>query len=216
MLAVAACRQSVLYRNAFTEDSMNKKLMTNGCVAAAAAMLLLAVAPVQAQTAATTGGYLFAAAGRSDFNNDCTGVSNCKNSGNAFKLGFGYRTAMGLAGEALVMDFGKSTGTSSGVDVSIKARAVGGGVALHAPLGTSFSAVVRLGVASVKMTGEGRLGSFVVSDSESSVQAYAGIGVAYAFTPNLRLEAAFDSTRGKLDGETGNVSAFTVGLGFSF
>jgi len=193
---------------------MNKKLAMQGSLVTSALLVLMGSA--QAQTPVTPGGYMFVAAGASHFNNDCTGVSNCKNNGTAFKLGGGYRTASGLAGEALVIDFGKSTATASGIDMAIKARAIGGGVALHAAMGSSFSAVVRLGIASVKMTGEGSFSGFTVSTSDSSVQPYAGIGVAYNVSPTMRLEAAWDSTRGKLEGETGRVSALTVGLGVSF
>jgi predicted porin len=200
--------------NILMGDWMMKKITTHACLIAAATLLVMSSA--QAQSAATSGGYMFAAAGRSDYNDDCTGLAKCKTNGTAFKLGGGYRFGAGLAGEVVFMDFGKETASDSGIDISIKARAIGGGAALHADLGSGFSGVLRLGLASVKMTGKGSLGSISTSTSDSSVQPYFGIGVAYAFTPSLKLEAAWDSTRGKLEGETGNVSALTVGLAYSF
>jgi hypothetical protein len=111
-------------------------------------------------------------------------LAKCKNNGTAFKVGGGYRFGAGLAGEVVLMDFGKSTASDSGIDISLKARAIGGGAALHADLGSGFSGVLRLGLASVKMTVEGSLGGrFPPRASDSSVQPYFGIGVAYAFTP---------------------------------
>lgn len=191
-----------------------KKITTHACLIAAAT--LLAMSSAQAQSTSESGGYMFAAAGASHFDNDCTGTDKCKNNGTAFKVGGGYRFGAGLAGEVLLMDFGKSTASVSGIDGAFKARAIGGGGALHAALGSNFSGTLRLGLASVKTTVDVSFGGSSGSASDSSVQPYFGIGVAYAFTPNLRLEAAWDSTRGKFEGESGNVSALTVGLGYSF
>jgi OOP family OmpA-OmpF porin len=181
----------------------------------AALLATAALCAVQAQ-AADGGGYVLVAGGRSHFSEDCTGLSNCKVNGNAVKLAGGYRLGSGLAIEAMGMDFGKATGSALGVNVELKARAVGAGVAFHADIAPKWMASVRLGLASVKVKANGSSGGFSMSDSETSTKPYVGIGLGYAFTDTVSLQCGFDSTRGKYQGQNETISAWTVGIGARF
>ncbi len=181
-------------------------------VALAAAGLLCAL---QAH-AADTGGYLAAGVGQSNYNEDCTGINDCKTTATATRFLGGFRFNKGLAGELLVLDFGKIGGNSAGVSIDIKATAVGVGVALLADLSPKWHGALRVGAAQVKVKATGRFGGFNASDSDTSTQPYFGIGLGYAFTDTVSLELAFDTTQGKYGGEKEAISAVTVGLGLRF
>lgn len=162
------------------------------------------------------GAYLLIGGGNSHFNNDCAGTTKCDNNGNAFKFAAGWRLGNGIAIEGVAQDFGKSTATALGVDVELKAKLYGIGAAVYGDFSPNWTGSARLGVGSVKMTGSGRQGTVSVSQSESSTQLYAGLAVGYRFTPTVSAELAWDSTRGKIFGETGNISALTLGIGIRF
>ncbi len=164
----------------------------------------------------TPGAYLLIGGGPSHFNNDCGGTSKCDNTGNSFKFAAGWRLGNGIAVEGVAQDFGKSTATVLGVDEEFKAKLYGIGAAVYADFAPNWTGSARLGVGSVKMTGSGRLGTVSISESESSTQVYAGLAVGYRFTPAVSAELAWDSTRGKILGETGNISALTIGIGIRF
>jgi OmpA-OmpF porin, OOP family len=191
------------------------------CAATLVAASLLCAhlqAHAQSRSSADSGGYAFAAVGRSEYNNDCTGVSDCKNNGTALKLGGGYRFGGGWALEGVYLNFGTSSGTdtASRVKVEFKANGVGLGGAFFADLAPNFFAVLRLGVANIKVDGTGTLSNFRVNLSERSTNVYSGFGLAYAFTPMLYGELAIDATRAKFQGETSRLSAFSAGLGLRF
>lgn len=169
-----------------------------------------------AASAADTAGYLLVGGGRSHFNDDCTGVQNCKTNGNALKLVGGWRFTPGLGAEIVALDFGKATGASSGINIELKAKALGGGVLLQAPLSPQFNIGVRLGLAQMKVQALGRAGTITVSESETSTQLYAGLAAAYNFTETLSLEAAYDSSNAKFQDGKSRVTAVTLGLGLRF
>lgn len=178
---------------------------------------LLLAAAVQAQSALLPGPYFVVAGGQSEYDADCSGLQSCDKSGNAVKAIGGYRFGGGLAIEGVLLDFGKTTGAISGASADLKVRAIGVGAALHADLAPRLGATLRAGLANVRAEGTGSLGSTtVLSESDSSMQAYVGVGFAFSFTKTLALEAAWDGTRGELNGDGGRVSAFTLGLKFSF
>lgn len=178
---------------------------------------LLLAAAAQAQSALSTGPYLIVAAGQSAFEADCSGLQSCDKSDNAFKFIGGYRFGGGLAVEGVVLDFGKTTGALGGASADLQVRAVGVGAALHADLAPRLGVTLRLGLANVRAQGTGSFGgSQVLSESDSTMEAYAGVGLNFAFTKTLALEAGWDGTRGELNGDGGRVSAFTLGLKLSF
>jgi opacity protein-like surface antigen len=167
---------------------------------------------------ASSGGYIYGAVGRSHYNNDCTGLSECKNSGTASKLGGGYRFAGGWALEAVALNFGKSSAVDSStrIKVELKGSGVSLGGAYFAELAPRVTAVLRLGVASIKLDASGALGNFRFSESERSTKLYSGIGVAYSFTDHFYGELAFDGTSAKYRGENSNLNSISAGLGLRF
>jgi OmpA-OmpF porin, OOP family len=179
---------------------------------------LLLAGAVQAQSLTyTPGPYLLVGGGGSSYETDCGGFDRCDDSGNALKAIAGYRLGGGLSVEAVVLDFGKTTAALGSSSADIEVRAAGGGAAFAADLAPNLRAVVRLGIASVRAKGTGSLGGVpVFSESDSSTELYSGIGFSFAFTRNLALEFAWDSTRGDINGDGGRVSAFTAALMFSF
>ncbi len=169
-------------------------------------------------SSANPGGFVYGAVGRSDYNNDCTGFNECKNSGTFSKLGGGYRFAGGWALEGLALNFGKTSAVdnSTRIKVELKASGFGVGGAYFIDLAPRVTAVARLGVARMKFEGVGTVSNFRVNLSESSTKVYSGLGVAYSFTNALSGELAFDASSAKFNGESSNVNAFSAGLGFRF
>jgi hypothetical protein len=179
--------------------------------------LLLASAAQAQSLTMTPGPYLVLGAGGSSYETDCSGFDRCDDSGSAFKVMGGYRLGGGLSVEGGVMDFGKTTAAIGSASAEIKVRAVGAGAAYTFDLAPNMRAVLRLGIANVEAKGSGSLGSTqVFSESDTSTNAYAGIGFAFSFSRNLALEFAWDGTRGDINGDGGRVSALTAGLVFSF
>lgn len=179
--------------------------------------LLLAGAAQSQSLTYQPGPYVLAAGGGSTYETDCGGFDRCDDSGAAFKLVGGYRLGGGLALEAVVMDFGKTTASIGSASADIKVRAIGGGAAFTGDLAPNLRTVLRLGIANVRAKGSGSLGgSTVFTESDSSTEVYAGIGFAFSFTKNVAVEFGWDGTRGNINGEGGRVSALTAGVMLSF
>jgi OOP family OmpA-OmpF porin len=176
---------------------------------------LFASGAAQAQQAADAGGYLLGAFGQSSFDVDCTGASSCDKNGSALKLVGGYRMASGIALEGVLMNFGKATARDTGLDVTLKIQAIGVGAAFSADLSPSWIGTLRLGIASVKTTGEVS-GILSGSESERKTKPYFGLGLGYKIAPNMWIEGGLDSTRGEIEGDDGTVSAVSIGLGIRF
>ncbi|MCE2917677.1 MAG: porin family protein [Rubrivivax sp.] len=187
----------------------------------AAAALLALVGTAQAQGAKTDGGYFSVGGGRSSFDIDCTGTTACDKSGSAVRVSGGYRKG-GFGYEAVILRFGTTKATVpvagfGNVVAELKTEMVGGGVALMAPFSNNLEGMVRLGVASVKTSGGGSVNNVRVDiGSERKAKLYAGLGISYAFTPTVNVQANWDSTQATFAGDDGNVSAFTVSVGFKF
>jgi opacity protein-like surface antigen len=54
------------------------------------------------------------------------------------------------------------------------------------------------------------------SESESNVGVLLGLGIGYAATKNLSIDATFDTGKHEFDGETGSARVFGLGLTASF
>jgi OmpA-OmpF porin, OOP family len=166
-----------------------------------------------AQAADAPGAYLLVGGGASHYNTDCAGTTKCDNNGNAFKFVGGYRFGNAIAAEIVSYNFGKAQYSVPGANLELKGTALGGGAAVYAELAPNWVGTIRLGIASVKMKGTV---PNVGSTSDSSTNAYAGLALAYQFTPAVSAEVAWDSTKGKVAGTSGNLSALTVGVGVKF
>jgi hypothetical protein len=168
-----------------------------------------------------TGAFISIGGGKSSYNIDCAGTTSCDNSGSALRLAGGWRFGS-LAVEGVAMRFGTAKASVpvagfGNVTAEIKSEMLGGGVALLAPFAPNFEGQVRLGLASVKTSGSGSVsGTRVDVGSERKTAAYAGLGVAWKFSPNVQLEANWDSTKAEYGGDDGNVSAFTLAIGVRF
>lgn len=138
----------------------------------------------------------------------CDGVPNCDDGSTGFKLLGGYKLNPNVAVEAGYFDFGKAEGSG----LALKANGFGVGGAFHYDVNSDFGVVGRLGVA--RMKGKGDDGTDSVS--ESSTQLYGGLGLGYKFVPNWSVDAAYDFSKIKLDGEKTNVHMFSVGVTFAF
>jgi OOP family OmpA-OmpF porin len=166
-------------------------------------------------------GYGVVSAGMSRLSADCSGIASCDKTDTAFKLMGGYKFNPNVAVEVGYFDFGKATASDSTQSLSIKTSAFGGGIAYHQDLSSDWNFVARVGLAQVKtkisatLTGYGS-----ASDSDNNVNAYVGLGVGYKLSKATSVDFAWDVTRSKYNkgglNESGNVSAFSVGLTFAF
>jgi OmpA-OmpF porin, OOP family len=184
---------------------MNKVLLS----AAAASCLLLA-------SAAHAQACIGIAGGPGKISDSCEDTTSCDTTSSGYKLFGGCKFNPNLAGELVVMDFGKAKATANAglgpIRLEIKARAIGLDIAYVGDLAPSVPFTAPLGVASVKAQAKGNVGSFSTSDSESSTQADFGLSVGYAFSSSLSLDVGYDYNRAKLAGGTDPVHLFSVGL----
>jgi hypothetical protein len=142
----------------------------------------------------------------------------CDESGTAFKVLGGFRIAPNFALEGGYMSYGKSKARDSGLGIGLDTTVDGvgiGGAFLH-DLTPQWNFVARLGLAQMKAKAKATVGGSSGSDSDSSAQLYAGLGVGYRLSKQMSLDAAWDTSRAKIAGETLDVSAFSLGLTFAF
>lgn len=185
-----------------------KKTITSALLASAA---LLACNAAMAQI------YVSGAVGAGHVNADCTGISQCDNSGTAAKLTAGYAINDALAVEFGYINFGKVKAADSGVSISIKPTALTLGLAYTVKLSPEWAMDLRGGAARVEAKVNGTVsgvgsGSF----SETKTEPYVGLGLGYVLNPNLRIEAGADFSRSEIQGEKANVRALTIGARWSF
>ena len=180
--------------------------------------LALAIAAVASLTASTAfaQGYVGASIGQAHVNLDCQGASTCKTNGTGYKLFGGYTFAPNIAGELTYFDWGKAEAADSGISLKLRTTGVGIGVAFIGDFAPQWSGVARLGIASNRVKGDATVGALSGSDSESSTNAYFGLGVGYEVSKGLSVTGALDLSRAKIAGETGNVRLVTVGLTYGF
>lgn len=175
-------------------------------LAFAFAALALATGSVFAQ------GYVGAAIGQSHVDVDC-GPASCDNTGTGYKLFGGYKFSPNLGAELTYFDWGKSTATFGSATGEIRGTGVGLGVAFGGDFAAQWSGVARLGIASNRAKTSGPL---FVAASESKAQLYAGLGVSYAVSKELKVDLAADFSKLELMGEKGNVRLLSVGVTYGF
>lgn len=180
--------------------------------------LALAIAAMASLTASTAfaQAYVGGGIGQGHLNIDCSGASSCDTSSTGYKLFGGYKFTPNIAGELTYFDWGKADISGSGATLKLRGKGVGIGAAFSGNFATQWSGVARVGIVSNRLKADATLGSLAGSDSESSTNAYAGVGVGYEFSKNLSLTAALDLSRAKIDGESGNIRLVTVGLTYGF
>ncbi|MCH7343839.1 outer membrane beta-barrel protein [Pelomonas sp. CA6] len=179
-----------------------------------AALLATAAAGASAQA------YVSGAVGVGRTNLDCNGVANCDKTGTAFKLVGGYGFGNNLSAELGYLSFGKAKASDATGSIDIKSAGIALGLAYRIPASQAVDFTVRGGIISMKTKLSGRSGNLSGSVSDTNVAPYVGVGVGYALTPAIKLDAGLDLSRSKFDknglNEKGNVQAFTVGATFAF
>ena len=180
--------------------------------------VLLALAALAISGGAAAQTYAVISAGGSDHDLGCNGATVCDESGTAFKLLGGYRFAPNFAIEGGYMSYGKSKARDDVLDIGLDTTVNGFGIggAFHHDFTSNWNFVARLGVAQMKAKLKATSGGVTGSDSDSSAQLYGGLGIGYKLTPQMSVDAAWDFSRAKYSGEKLDVSAYSIGLTFSF
>lgn len=185
-----------------------------------AALLATAAAGASAQA------YVSGAVGVGRTNVECKPGVSCDKTGTAFKLVGGYGFGNNLSAELGYLSFGKAsasasaTATAPAVSLDIKSAGIALGLAYRIPASQAVDFTMRGGIINMKTKLTGRWGNLSGSDSDTNVAPYVGVGVGYALTPAIKLDASLDLSRSKYnkngESESGNVQAFTVGATFAF
>jgi OmpA-OmpF porin, OOP family len=180
------------------------------------ALAVLAMGALLAMGSAQAQSYIGFAAGQSKLDASCSGTESCDTTGTGFRLYGGYDLGGGWAVELGYADLGTAKARAEGIDIKLKGTAFQLGGAYHLPLGSDWGLGLRLGVASVKGKLSASFDGESGSDSDTSTQFYAGIGLTYALSKSTKLELAFDTTRAEFAGEKADVNALTLGVRFEF
>lgn len=162
--------------------------------------------------AASAQGYAGALIGMAKFNVDCAGAS-CDDSDTGYKVYGGYEVAPNIAIEVGYTDFGKARLSAGVLNESIEAQAFSVVGAFRMALSPEWTGVGRLGLASVKGK---RNTNFGLSESDSSIKLYAGVGVEYALGADFKLTGAFDFTAADIGDDSGGVYIFGLGAQMGF
>jgi OOP family OmpA-OmpF porin len=180
---------------------------------------ILGVALAAAAVGAQAQVYVTASGGLSSASVDCEGYS-CDKSAMGFKLLGGYQVMPNVAVEAGYYNLGKWTASvplgSSTVKTVMKTAGFGVGAALSADIAPKVHVVGRLAVASMSTKFSASLAGSSGSESESNMAVLFGLGVGYALTKNLSIDATIDVGKHDFDGESGSARVFGLGLTASF
>jgi OOP family OmpA-OmpF porin len=136
----------------------------------------------------------------------------------AFQIAGGYRVAPNIDVEVGYTNFGKAEGSEGNSSVSMKPQALHVAVAGTWRLTREFSFTGKLGVAHVRTKLDAAVGSMSGSDTDSRNTLLAGVGVRYAFTPNVAVTADYQHF-GKVlsyNGINSKAHVITAGVRFSF
>ena len=174
----------------------NKEFDLKRSTLGAAALLASAFAlPAFAQGVTAGHPYIGAAGGGSHLNGGCAAGISCNNSGTAWKVYGGWTFPGDFAAELTYYDLGKFSAAAPGSNVGASLRGTywGFGGAWLPQFGTSgWGAAVRVGAA----YGEGKLDvSGFGSETRNDWHPYGGLGVSYAFSKNVKVEADWDWTK---------------------
>jgi OmpA-OmpF porin, OOP family len=175
-------------------------------------MALAAVCATVISSGAMAQAYVGGAVGAGKVNLSCEGTDNCDRSGTAYKLFGGYSVAGGGIFEAGFLNFGNLEGNIEGISADLKTRAFTISAGYRGEIANGWGVNARLGLAKVKS----ELSLLGISVSQTEYKPYVGLGVNYALTKQIRLEAGADFTRGELSEAKYLVRAFTAGVSYDF
>jgi opacity protein-like surface antigen len=177
---------------------------------------LVSVSALLLSGGAMAQGYVSFAAGQSKFVDTCSGISSCDDTGTALKVVGGYSIAEVFSLELGYLNFGKAKAFAFGANAEASASAVTLGGAFKANFTPDFAVHARLGIASVKTKVTTTSSFFNSSASETKAKAYYGLGLSYAVSREVAVEAGIDASKAELQGAKNDVRAITVGARFSF
>jgi OmpA-OmpF porin, OOP family len=160
--------------------------------------------------------YISVAGGQGHQKIECSGLPTCDDTGTALKVVAGSGFAQGLALEVGYLDFGKVRAGGLGINTEIRVSALTLGGAFKANFTPDFAAHARLGLASVKAKARASNAFFSDSASETKSKPYYGLGLSYAVSKVVALEAGADFSKAELEGDKADVRALTVGARFTF
>ncbi|WP_435628338.1 outer membrane beta-barrel protein [Candidatus Ferrigenium straubiae] len=155
-------------------------------------------------------------------------VSTASNNPTAFKLQAGYQINQNFAVEGGYIDLGKisysATGTVGGVAGTAtetdKAEAWNISAVGILPFGNSFSAIGKLGVASVRSNANAAvtlagIGTATLGASKSKTDLTYGLGIKYDISKNFAVRGDWDRYNTGVTG-TGNISVLSLGVAYKF
>jgi len=182
--------------------------------------LTIAAVALMLSSGAFAQGYIGAAGGSAKISADCAGTSTCDTTSTGWKAFGGYKFGPNWGAEVNYFDFGKATatlvGTGGTLSAELKGTGLGAGVAFFGQFSPSWTGVARLGIASTKAKISGSLSGVSATDSETSTNAYLGLGLGYLMSKNLSIDGAVDFSRIKYTGEKADVRLVSIGLTYSF
>ncbi|HEX7639494.1 MAG TPA: outer membrane beta-barrel protein [Burkholderiaceae bacterium] len=192
-------------------------------IAGALAASALASVPAFAQ------GYVGANVGVSHANRGCgaadaTGTAfSCDKNDTAYKLYGGWQMpGTPWAAELSYVDLGKFNASGgTGIGASAKDSYWGLGAAYRPDFGAGWGGVARFGAAYGSSKVDYSLAGGSGGETKHGWHPYYGLGVNYALTRNVKLEADWDNTRitsqvPTFGSSTGVVNTYSVGASFGF
>ena len=185
---------------------MNKKII------AAAIFAIAASINAQAQI------YAGATVGVSSYNVDCSGLTECKTKGTAFKVLAGYQVTPLFGLEASYFDLGHASAKER--DVTFKGGATGVDFAavLRMQLNQDFGLFSRFGVAKIESTESATFNTLSFTRKYSSTQPVFGIGATYQINKTLRVRTEIEARRAKVAENSDNLkgTSYSIGLENAF
>lgn len=173
------------------------------------------VALCGAASAQSAEGYVGGSLGFGHFNSRCSAnaATSCDDGASGWKVYGGAYISEHFSLELNYFNFGKYSSTASGVKTEDTLKAFGVGLAYEGKLTTNLSLIGRLGIANVMAQESVSTGT---SSSNSTSNPYAGLGISYAVTPQIKVQGAFDFTQAEISGKSGNVSLLSAGVAYEF
>ncbi len=187
---------------------------------------VVAISGLFINTAANAQAYAGVTVGQARWNADCNGTINCKTNDTSFNILGGYNINANWGVEASYYSLGKIKANFTNVVPYGNVGTITGemkttGVDLAGVYRTQFTnnwgMFAKLGVTYSK--GEGTIflnNASILSDSKNSTNVMAGVGVTYAFTPNVAVRAEIDSRKVDFSYTSGNITNFNVGVQATF
>lgn len=161
--------------------------------------------------------YVTVAAGSGKVNVDCDGLPNCKDSGTAAKVVFGYGLNSNLAVEVGYARLGEAKASDSSASLTAEASGLFVGGAYAAPLGDAWGTSVRFGIINVKTEVVASVRGFGTERiSDTKIKPYVGFGVSYALNKSIKLGLDVDATRAEIEGEKASVRTMLLSATYAF